>query len=167
MATKDTIGAALTTGKKADGFYPAPTAEAKRQDVGIASGLLKSSWRPAISVETEVANVRPLTIQIVDGNGDNVAAAVNVVVEVYEATMIKALSGAFTLGLTAGGAGALVSTTGQASVIGTTNAAGLLELDLTDAAGASGKTVEVLTRIVGQPDGLLNGFEDRLQTAFD
>lgn len=100
--------------------------------------LTNATRHPDLSIGTEAANVILLSVQVVDHLGADVAAVTPVHVRMYEATMIEALAAAVTLA--DGGAGSLVSTTANASVIATTDATGLLEVDVTDAAGASGKT---------------------------
>jgi len=99
-----------------------------------------------VTVGAEAANVIQLLIQLQDVKGNNIARNRDVIVTVYEATMIEAVAAAFTLA--DGGVGALISTTAQARVLATTDATGLLDLDLTDVAGASGKTVYVTVEVL-------------------
>jgi len=99
-----------------------------------------------ITVGTETANVIPVTIQLEEGDGSDIAEAATFVVSLIDADGIEALAAAFTLGLTGGGSGTLVTNTGQARVIATTDAAGLLNLDCTDVVGASGATIYAMVK---------------------
>jgi len=94
---------------------------------------------PTLTVGTEAANVIAVTVAAPK------AEAVQYLAEVFEADMLHALVGAFTMAET--GDGAEVSTTAKPSLLFTCSAAGAATLSVTDVAGASGKTVYLrLTR---------------------
>lgn len=91
-----------------------------------------------ITVGAEAANVIAVTIQVEGPDGTDIAAARSFwIISFEDADATLAATAALTLSPTTGTA---VSTDTLPGIIATASAAGTLVLDVTDAAGASGKT---------------------------
>lgn len=95
----------------------------------------------AFTVGAEAANVINVSAQIKEPDGTNVAAARSYEVRCYENTMIEGLAAAVTLAVSTGTA---VTTTGNAAMIATSNASGVLAFNVTDVAGGSSKTFRIV-----------------------
>lgn len=95
--------------------------------------------RFAATSSAEVANVRAVAIQAVDQEAVNAAGVFVVRITLRSTAWAEYASSAFTI--TDGGEGSLQAGSGTASVMAATNASGLLEIDLTDVAGASSALV--------------------------
>lgn len=119
--------------------------------LNVIAALTSGVRFPFLSIGAEAANVIALTVQLQDGLGASTLVATNVFVRLIDANGIDSLAAAFTLA--DGGAGTLISTTGQASVLATTSAGGTLVLDVTDVVGASGATIYALVWVIGNNDG--------------
>lgn len=122
-----------------------------------------ASRRPSLSIGTEATNVIVLSVQLKDGADANVSAATNIIVHLVDANGIDSLAAAFTLGDS--GAGSVVSTTGNARLLYTTDANGLAELDVTDVVGASGATIYAIVTVMSGTTWL--GGTDFIAITFD
>lgn len=116
-----------------------------------------------VTAGAEASDVRALSCQVKDQYGNNYAVATNIHIRIYEATMIGAAAAAWTL--EDGGAGSVVSTTANAALIYDTDANGTGLLNLTDVAGASGKTLFCEAEVT-EP-GVINGGPRVTTFAFD
>ena len=114
-----TIAAASVTVADAAGSIVAATAEAAIAE--LATPL-------TLTAGAEAANAIPITIA-------GPAHVAQYLAEVHAATMLRQVAANYTMAET--GAGAEVSTTAQASLVFTTDAAGAAELTVTDVAGTS------------------------------
>lgn len=134
--TTDSVGRLITwtAGTTVIGMALESAGAAGEQFRGFVWPQNPSLQSLALVAATEVSDVIAITV--------TGRASTEYVMEGYEATMIEAVVGALTLAET--GAGAEVSTTANARLIFTTSAGGLATISATDAAGASGKTFQML-----------------------
>lgn len=89
----------------------------------------------AFTVAAEVADVVHVTIQAKKPDGSNLAAEVDLAVSLHDTEFTGSPSA--TAAAADGGAGTVLAGTGTAIVFGRTDAAGVLELDVTDATGGA------------------------------
>lgn len=125
-----------------------------RNDIEDLSDLTSLVRVIAPTLAAEAANVRRLLLQIEDKDGAEVESVHNMLVEIRNGLgAVPADLLSFTV--TDGGVGSLVvgGAGGGPHYIVATDATGLVDLDITDVAGASGQTVY----IVVQPLNFLAG----------
>lgn len=104
----------------------------------VVSPLFAKIATFAVTVDAEtVADHVNIHLQAKDANGDNLAAAVPVKVTLLDAEYDIAPSASATGALAGGGAGSVSGGSGTASIFGVTDAAGVLDLDITDATGGA------------------------------
>lgn len=110
--------------------------DALESDVAdLQVGLLYAS----LTAAAEAGNVRAVTIQVKDFTGTNVAAACKFHCQLFDANMLAAVVGSWTLAET--GAGSEVTATAKPSLIIQTDATGAATVSVTDVGGASDTTV--------------------------
>ena len=127
----------------------------------------------ATTVETVLAEVAtPITLTAAGEAGETISVTVGgpaqvcqYIASLYEATMIEAVAAAFTMAET--GAGAEVSTTAQARLVFTTDAAGAAIVSVTDVATASGKTMYLEIRPAGASAGTGGGATGLIAITFN
>ena len=114
----------------------------------------------------------PITLTAAGEAGETISVTVGgpaqvcqYIASLYEATMIEAVAAAFTMAET--GAGAEVSTTAQARLVFTTDAAGAAIVSVTDVATASGKTMYLEIRPAGASAGTGGGATGLIAITFN
>ncbi len=150
FSTANTEGASLVAIEDAAGNFTGTDVEAAMAEVSTPLTL---------TVGAEATDVIAVTVAAPQ------AAVTQYIAQVYEQTMIEALAAAATMAET--GAGAEVSTTANASLIFTTDAAGAATLSVTDVAGASGKTFFLEVRPAAASAGVPGGFTAVATLVFD
>jgi len=111
-----------------------------------------------LTVGAEAANVIGVTVA-------GPAAASQYMATLYDANMLLALVGAFTMAET--GDGAEASVTGKPRLVFTTSAAGAATLSITDVAGASGATLILEVKPVSGSAGVSGGGSALVTLTFD
>jgi hypothetical protein len=114
----------------------------------LLGGVTASAVRiPALTVGSESANVIAVTVQIEDADQNAISEAVDLYCELLLSTGEEPNPASqFNMAATTG---TEVTTTAQENMIVTTNASGVAVLDITDVAGASGSTIQLLVRSMG------------------
>jgi len=142
-----------------DNPYTKATFDAKFGSPSGLGGTLESS--PAFgdeaydfigvnaTVATQVGEVRTVTLQLFDKDGNDVEEEIDLRLQILLPTGIPAAAAAWTI--SDGGSGTLVTTDAQAQIIITTNSSGEAVVDVEDIATGSGITVQMMIDILDSP----------------
>jgi len=121
-----------------------------------------------ITLGAEAADVRRITIQVNDGNGNAVTAAHKLIVEKYATQLLWTPEADIAYTLAAAGAGTVdEQLVGATQYACTTDAAGLLELDATDVVGGSNVTRFLRARLLSDGTDGISTVEARLAVIWD
>jgi hypothetical protein len=131
------VGKAVTTEFDLDARNDALETQAKRQRIITTS------------VGAEALNVIKVTFTVTAGDGTAITAPVSLKLGIYSDAVLDAVVAKTAFTLADGGAGALSSQAAAHAVyIFETTAAGLLEVNVTDVAGASGLTRHIKAELI-------------------
>lgn len=168
LTIKDASGATVTTVKPGEVAAVFVDSAGAWQSYEIVRQTLvsQSLVTATLTAGAEAANVIPVTINLTDLTGlVPVSRVQRFVCSLFEATMIEALAAAFTMAET--GAGAEISTTGNARLVIETDANGDAIVSVTDVLGASGKTMFLIVEPVPDTGSNTHGFPIMLSITFD
>ena len=152
----DAVGGKLFAARSPEGVSGSVEGRSKaRREAAVLGAKIVAT------VGAEAANIRIAILQLQDNAGNSIAEIANFAAWLVEdADGIQAVVAAASI--TDGGVGTEVYGDGTPNYVGNTDATGKADLDITDEAGASGKTFWLHVRLLSAP-----GVETAVSIAFD
>jgi len=116
----------------------------------IGTAMARAITTPTGVAGAEAANHILVTLNIVDINGNAIEGSTfDVKAELLDGDCLPPLATAYNIA--DGGAGVLITATGKAACLATTDSHGDLVLDVVDVVGATNTTIHMLITILGIP----------------